>query len=750
MFRKIVLIVLVSINSCFAYAGNGFENNYQERAFLKTDKGLYISGEIIWYSATLFDNSNGAVAEKNTFLYVEVLDSLNNSIIKQVSAIKNGYGSGSLQIPAEALSGNYFIRAYTAFMKNYGPEAFFHKQLTIVNTFKQIEAAFSQSLNLQVKAEGGVLATGIENNISVLLTDNSSQRISFTGLLIDSRGDTVQSFLSAYPGYKNLKLVPDTGIIYTVVVTTPSGKEIRKTLPLSKENAIVLLAEEENGRFVVSVEKNGSITGPISLQVLHNNKEKNIPVTFNNNKSEILLSKNDLPEGIHELRILNGNDVLASRLLFKSIEAEGLLQLKTNKSIFDKRENVELELTGNNSSVAGSKILVYAINKSIPDVRTDGLQLYRLLLSVIENIPENELLEAFQNGYLHQLLVHARKKEAIESSSKVYNAETDKQEITGIVRDKSGQVVPGAELFLSRRGHKIDFFGAVADNEGKIVFYIEPDERNKELILQSEVGYNVEILSPFSNSYAAMKLPAFQLKPEWEPYLQEASINLQVEMSFNAERWNDFEKPAPDSSNFYHTPDYTYYLDNYRRFASIDETIMEFILPAKVRRKDGKKGILLYDKNKEEILMEPLLLLDGIPVFDHEKLLDYSPYLLKRIDLINTRYFFGPYMFNGIISFKSFSGKMEGFELPATAQRFVYEQPSAARIYNNIHYREGQNLETIPDNRGLLLWYDVAENNLSAPIRFSTSDISGNYKIVAEVTLPDGSTSITSKDIEVQ
>jgi hypothetical protein len=64
--------------------------------------------------------------------YVEVIDRNHGQQMSE-DCDEGRSGNGSFFIPLTLNSGNYLLRAYTSWMKNFSPELYFEKQLAIVN-----------------------------------------------------------------------------------------------------------------------------------------------------------------------------------------------------------------------------------------------------------------------------------------------------------------------------------------------------------------------------------------------------------------------------------------------------------------------------------------------------------------------------------------------------------------------------------------------------------------------------------------
>lgn len=123
-----------------------------------------------------------------------------------------------------------------------------------------------------------------------------------------------------------------------------------------------------------------------------------------------------------------------------------------------------------------------------------------------------------------------------------------------------------------------------------------------------------------------------------------------------------------DTTIFYGTPDSRYLLDDYTRFATLEEVFREFIPEVKIGKSGGSFSLQVINKPFKVFFdNEPLILLDGVPVFDQDKLMEIDPLKLKSIEVVARRYYLGKVLNYGIISLFSFDGDMAGFTLPRTA-----------------------------------------------------------------------------------
>src|SRR5690606_17244979 len=99
-----------------------------------------------------------------------------------------------------------------------------------------------------------------------------------------------------------------------------------------------------------------------------------------------------------------------------------------------------------------------------------------------------------------------------------------------------------------------------------------------------------------------------------------------------------------------------YYLDDYTRFPTMEEVLREYVRGVFVRKRQGTFYLRMVDKLIPNTYYEtnPLVLLDGIPVFDINKLMAFDALKIKKIELLKGRYILGQYSATGIASFTTY------------------------------------------------------------------------------------------------
>jgi hypothetical protein len=135
-------------------------------------------------------------------------------------------------------------------------------------------------------------------------------------------------------------------------------------------------------------------------------------------------------------------------------------------------------------------------------------------------------------------------------------------------------------------------------------------------------------------------------------------------------------------------------------------------------------------------------MLDGVPLFDMDKVIEFSPLKVQKLDVVTNRYLMGPVMFNGIISLMTYKGDLAGFPLDTRLLKLDYDGLQLQREFYSPRYDTAKQLESrLPDGRTLLYWNPNLQTDATGHSRteFFTSDQPGTYLVEVNGLSKDGS-----------
>jgi hypothetical protein len=291
-----------------------------------------------------------------------------------------------------------------------------------------------------------------------------------------------------------------------------------------------------------------------------------------------------------------------------------------------------------------------------------------------------------------------------------------------------------------------------------VIFEMKKRYGRAEMILQAKQGedssYQMDVVSPYATSYTDSKLPSLTLPVGAPNTLLEHYVGVQVRNVYTGQQLRKFYSPAADSNSFYGDAPFKYMLDDYTRFKTMEEVLREYVKLVFVRKRGNNFYLQVYDEEARKVLeTDALVLVDGVPVFDVNKLMAMDPLKIRKLEVINNTYIFGNFMYDGILHWMSYEHDLAGYELDARALTVDYEALQLKReFYSPIYTEENKMSNRLPDFRNLLFWEPeiVSNGKQDAELSFFSSDLPGCYAIIAEGITTDGVCGSAVKFFEVK
>ena len=325
-----------------------------ERVYLHTDKPHYELRDTIWIKAyaILEDGSESVGRSKSVPLYVDLVDRQFNQLVDQVIIkLDSGSGRGDIVLPKELRSGVYSIRAYTNWMKNFGQDAFFEKNIWVGPLGEALEyTANAPKLELRLFPEGGELVGGLNSRVGFKATNEWGKGVDVIGYILNVAGDTLKRFESEHLGMGSFEFTPKAGEKYEAKARSAAG--LWETFNLSKVAnmgyglSIDALSDENNVQFEVSWQNIPVGEQPDKLLLLGLARGKVVYA------KEIEMSattvvwkavKDDFDPGIVTFTLMDDQShLLAERLVYFHPFAQSEFKFKTDKNAYQPKEDVNL------------------------------------------------------------------------------------------------------------------------------------------------------------------------------------------------------------------------------------------------------------------------------------------------------------------------------------------------------------------------------------------------------------------------
>ena len=106
----------------------------QEKLYLHLDKPYYAAGENIWLAGYLVNAVTHRDDSRSNFITVELVDRRDTVVLRRKFRRDSTGFRGNLLLPADLVPGDYWLRGYSNWMRNAGPEFFYRRSLQIGNS----------------------------------------------------------------------------------------------------------------------------------------------------------------------------------------------------------------------------------------------------------------------------------------------------------------------------------------------------------------------------------------------------------------------------------------------------------------------------------------------------------------------------------------------------------------------------------------------------------------------------------------
>jgi hypothetical protein len=330
-----------------------------EKVFLHVDRDSYFPGDDIWFKAYFVNAGERYLSNHSSNLHVELISPDLEIIDSRTVRLERGLGNGDFHLSEKLPSGKYRIRAYTNYMRNFGNELFFNKDINIINSTADAEA-FSDTVNYTVNKpeinffpEGGSLVDSVASIIAFKAVDEYGYSMNVSGEIYSSTGKMVTTLKSTHKGMGKFLIDPMPGLKYYALIKIPNGDQLKYEIPESFSTGVVLNVSRNQKHELSLIFRTNKRTLPLlidhdlSLCVSARGKAfKSYTFRMNSLNSFFNLPTDDLPEGIAMITLSGVNDIpLCERLVFIQNDDEARVNIETDKNEYKQRDSVNVKIS---------------------------------------------------------------------------------------------------------------------------------------------------------------------------------------------------------------------------------------------------------------------------------------------------------------------------------------------------------------------------------------------------------------------
>ena len=733
---QILILVSPSITAQMKLSDNGgivSEDGYTEDITLITDRTVFIAGEKIWFSARLDCEAWYGQECLSRILYIDLYSGINSHFEGQKMKLTEGIAEGSITIPRDFPTGNYFIRAYTNYQKNYLEEDLCLQEILILNPGLPLRGSIHDT-PAEILFDGGKACYNTLNK-GILLIHKNRDNIA-SAFLMSELSDTVSIVEFVESGLGIFEFIPSDKHQYHIRIDFESGDPMNLPIRDIHEKGLKLSTTRQDGSLIITLHGSGiEGTGTPQILIVDQYMRKIYADTFTDGLQIVLPAKIS-GQGMKYLLIRNERgEIIAFRSVYNP-EVETIpLEIVTEKYKYASREHVELRVKGIKEADDPVEWLTISVIPEGSSHSSGSHHLHDRYNEVREILHENSIL---RNKTSLDKLLNSDRGLPFQQLPDIRDIS-----ISGMVRQKNtGEPVGQCEVYMSALGHESQLHITRTNDQGEFIFsandftgtrkfYVGVDYRRYR---NTEILIHKDFIPPYIPPYQSL-------------YFSEASHDLYEQLYINSQL--EARSVVKDTSSpgslfipqplFTH-PDVSVVPDDYIELSSIQEIFDEIVPLAFLRNKRDSFYFQLKDPVTDQILSDPLVLIDNVPLFDPAALHGLSPNSINRIDIIHQEYLLGGYTFNGMIHIVSKENQLEQLNFPGGSAFFNYLTLTPPAKYTPPG-SSGEHTTKLnePVFTNLLYWDgNLYMRNSPLSIRFRTSDAFSVYRIIVEGITSDG------------
>jgi len=302
---------------------NYYKKYPQEKVFVQTNQPVYCNGETIWYK--VYTMAYGKPSGLSKIIYVQLSDTAGNVITQNKLPLLDGTAHGNIEISQKIKTGWYKLSAFTSWMMNFGPQAYYTQQIYIRNLenagARPAEKEVAKSIyHINFYPEGGDMIDGNITRIAYRAYTNNGAAPQVTGTINDNTNKTVAQLTRQHDGMGAFIIEADSRNTYIAMVQFPDGSKQEVALPKVKETGVSLQVAQNGANIQVRVSFSGDkekLSGGILVASQNSGQVATYPLQLEKGTNLFELKKEIFSTGILRLTFFDRDGLpQAERIVF--------------------------------------------------------------------------------------------------------------------------------------------------------------------------------------------------------------------------------------------------------------------------------------------------------------------------------------------------------------------------------------------------------------------------------------------------
>lgn len=327
------------------------KDNAFDLVYLQTSKSIYETEEDVWFKGYVLDAQFFIPSENSKVLFVQLIEDRTDKVVwEKKYEIENGLVNGHLFLDSGLAEGTYTLAAYSSFSFTRNEEAFYAmKKLEVLKSIsrkKVISPAVKQNtLHFAAFPEGGRLVHGIQSTLAFKAVDLNGLPMDVSGTLYENNSPLLD-FKSSHAGMGSFGFTPDADKKYYMQLTAPASAEQFSIGEIHRSGKTLQLMGQAKEALIFKVSQSAALHDEIVyLRMQVRGVVYSIAAGLLKKELIIKIPLKDIPQGIAEITLFNGNSVPeAERLVYVNPDQKLNISVQLDKNSYGTREKATLKI----------------------------------------------------------------------------------------------------------------------------------------------------------------------------------------------------------------------------------------------------------------------------------------------------------------------------------------------------------------------------------------------------------------------
>ena len=693
--------------------------------FLHLDKPYYLTNDTLKFAAY-----QTPVDKNEEVLFIEISNGGSEIVTLHQIALKNGCAQSQFTLPDTLSSGTFLLAAFTNKTRNY-PENIFTYFLPIINPedIKTTESDPTPSLSLF--PEGGSIVAGGLNKIVYFASFFEGDH----NATLTENGDTL-GIISLSNGFGQFQLPAKINHTYKIHYETSEGWD-SVSLPAVVSNTVgIKTSWIRNGDLKVYLNIGENMKSEeLTIRMIHHNVSvANSKINTNNSTAIIQLKSQSIPDGISNIEVNNSSGVIATQAIFKEPNSVYPIKIKTNKDQYTRGEKVQLTLELLEPVRANLSISIRN-NRFFEKNRLPNITNYRIS-KPIGSIPIFHNTEVSDPNLMLTTNIAYKSVMPIPSNKEIYNQGINRINLWGTVKVRDSKTpLPDTTISLTMFKSEPDILFTKTNNLGQFFFQIPEFKGSASGVLKiaqvNELQNNIDYqLENYALNFSKFN-SKLNLSTQMKAYLEYAEKNEIINRVYHPNTYLITSRHETNGS-FIFEPDFNIVLKEYIELTDFEELTLELLDGVKLKTVKNEKHIYLNKLDRVTgyytslMQNQPLRLVDGVPIYDNQLILNLPISDLSRIYVKHEQVYLNGQIFDGIIDIQTVDNE---FGTNNNSQTNHQSIQITGYLEDYVPSLQQTKPGRLPHFNASLYWNPDIELTSTSTLEFYTTDDIGDYTI---------------------